>query len=204
MLGIGLAVVTVSAVAVAGFLIVDLVQRAGKDAVHLEAAPKVPPPSLGEYPGAFSMLLIGTDECGPQSKKKLGARCAREDGILNDINLLVRVSAAPRRVSVVSLPRDLMLEVPSCLRADGSTASAMRKAPINTVYSHAGLSCVAKTVTELSGIDIDFAAKLSFDGVMEITDAIGGVEVCIGPEGLHDKRYTGIEWPPRGPEDPGI
>ena len=196
MLGIGLAVVTVAAVAVAGFVIVDLAQRVGKDAVTLEGAPKPPPPSLGEFPGAFSILLIGTDECGEVSKRVLGERCEREDGVLNDINLLVHVTAAPRRVTVVSLPRDLMLKVPECDRADGSTAPGMRRAPINTVYSHAGLSCVAETVTELSGIDVDFAAKLSFDGVMEITEAIGGVEVCIGPEGLHDRKYTGIDWPP--------
>lgn len=196
MLGIGLAVVTVSAVAVAGFVVMDLTQRAGADAVELESAPKVDPPSLGEFPGAFSMLLIGTDECGEVSKTVLGKRCEREDGVLNDINLLVHVSAAPRRVTVVSLPRDLMLQVPQCTRADGSTASGMRRAPINTVYSHAGLSCVAKTVSELSGLEVGFAAKLSFDGVMKITDAIGGVEVCIGPEGLHDRKYTGIEWPP--------
>lgn len=196
LLGIGLAVVTVSAVAVAGYVVVDLTQRAGDDAVKLEAAPKAPPPSLGEFDGPFSMLLIGTDECGEVSKKLLGKRCQREDGVLNDINLLVHVSAAPRRVTVVSLPRDLMLKVPQCTRKDGSAASGMRKAPINTVYAHAGLSCVAKTVSELSGIDIGFAAKLSFDGVMKITDAIGGVEVCIGPKGLHDKKYTGIDWPP--------
>lgn len=196
MAGIGLAVVTVSAVAIAGFVIMDLAQRVGKDAVTLEGAPKAPPPSLGEFPGAFSILLIGTDECGELSKKVLGPRCEREDGILNDINLLVHVSAAPRRVTAVSLPRDLMLEVPQCTRADGSTASAMRKTPINTVYSHAGLSCVARTVTELSGIDVDFAAKLSFDGVMEITEAIGGAEVCIGPEGLHDPHNTGLDWGP--------
>lgn len=196
LLGIGLAVVTVSAVAVAGYVVVDLTQRAGADAVKLEAAPTVPPPSLGEFVGPFSMLLIGTDECGEVSKQVLGERCRREDGILNDINLLVHVSAAPRHVTVVSLPRDLMLKVPDCRREDGSTASGMRKAPINTVYSHAGLSCVAKTVSELSGMDIGFAAKLSFDGVMKITDAIGGVEVCIGPKGLHDKKYTGIDWPP--------
>jgi len=196
MLGLSLAVVTVSAVAVAGFVIMDLVQRVGEDAVTLEAAPKAPPPSLGEFPGAFSILLIGTDECGEVSKKVLGPRCEREDGILNDINLLVHVSAAPRRVTVVSLPRDLMLEVPQCTRQDGGAASGMRKAPINTVYSHAGLSCVAKTVTQLSGIDVDFAAKLSFDGVMEITEALGGVEVCIGPEGLHDPGNTGLDWGP--------
>jgi len=195
MLGISLAVVTVSAIAVAGFVAFDLANRVGEDAVPLEAAPSVAPPGLGAYPGAFSILLIGTDECGPVSKRLLGERCASEDGILNDINLLVHVSAEPRTVSVVSLPRDLMVKVPSCVRADGSTASALDKAQINSVFERAGLSCVAKTVSGLSGLEIGFAAKLSFDGVMEITDAIGGVEICIGPNGLHD-RSTGLDWPP--------
>ena len=194
MLGIGLAIVTVSAIAVAGFIAVDLLNRVGEDAVTLEDAPSVAPPSLGEYPGEFAVLLVGTDECGAVSTQKLGERCIGEEGIRNDVNLLVHVSAAPRKVTVVSLPRDLLLEVPECTREDGTVASAMSSAPINSVFQHAGLSCVAKTATELSGIPIGFAAKLSFDGVMKITDAIGGVPVCIGEGGLRD-RETGLDWP---------
>jgi hypothetical protein len=41
-----------------------------------------------------------------------------------------------------------MVEVPECTREDGSTASAMDKAPLNSLFDHAGISCVAKTVTE--------------------------------------------------------
>jgi len=195
LLGIALAVVVVAALGVVGFVVADLAKRVGEDAVTLEDAPEVAPPSLGAYPGAFSILLIGTDECGPVSKQRLGARCESEDGILNDINLLVHVSAEPRKVTVVSLPRDLVVEVPECTKEDGTTASALSRAAINTVFRHGGLSCVAKTVTDLSGVPIGFAAKLSFDGVMEITDAIGGVEICIGENGLHD-RETGLDWGP--------
>lgn len=195
LLGIALAVVVVAALGVVGFIAADLAMRVSEDAVPLEDAPDVAPPSLGAYPGAFSILLIGTDECGPVSTERLGERCEREDGVLNDINLLVHVSASPRKVTVVSLPRDLMVAVPECEREDGSTASGMSRAPINTVFAHAGLSCVAKTVTDLSGLRIGFAAKLGFDGVMEITDAIGGVEVCIGERGLHDE-LTGLDWGP--------
>jgi LCP family protein required for cell wall assembly len=70
----------------------------------------------------------------------------------------------------------------------------MEKASINTVFEHAGLSCVAKTVSEMGDIPIEFAAKMSFDGVMAVTDAIGGVEVCIAGDGIRD-RHTGIDWP---------
>ncbi|MFK4762466.1 LCP family protein [Microbacterium sp. ZW T5_45] len=196
--GAALAVVLVSAVAVGGFVIADLVNRAGAGAVTLEGAPEVAPPALGAYPDdkAFNLLVVGTDECGEITTALLGERCEEaDDGSRNDVNLLVHVSAAPRAVTAVSFPRDLMVEVPGCTRDDGSTASGMSKAALNSVYDHAGISCIAKTITELSGIPIEFAAKISFDGVIEITDAIGGVEVCVSGDGIHDSQ-AGIDLDP--------
>lgn len=194
LLGAAVGVLLVSAIAIAAFVVIDIGIRATDDAVALEGAPELAPPGLGEYPGAFDVLVLGTDECGPISKKYLGERCEGEDGILNDANLLVHVSEAPRRVTVVSFPRDLMVEVPSCTREDGSEASAMSRQPLNSVFAHGGLSCVAKTVGELSELQVGFAAKLSFDGVIEMTDSIGGVEVCIAEPGMRD-AHTGIDWP---------
>lgn len=193
--GIALGVVLASAIAVAAFLVVDYVNRFNEGAVALEDAPEVEPPSIGAYPGEFSMLIIGTDECGEVSTGLLGPRCSEADGsVLNDVNLLVHVSAEPRNVTVVSFPRDLMLETPECTREDGTTASATRKTQINSIYQNAGLSCVAKTVSELTDVEIPFAAKIGFDGVMEVTDAIGGVDVCIGGDGIRD-AHTAIDWP---------
>ncbi|MFJ4224220.1 LCP family protein [Microbacterium sp. NPDC089695] len=194
-LGVSLSVLLVSTIAVAGFVVGDLVNRAGEGAVALEGGGEVAPPSLGAYPAdkAFSILVVGTDECGDISTQLRGERCEDTDeGVRNDVNLLVHVSAAPRNVTVVSFPRDLMVAVPECTRDDGSTASSMSKAPLNSVFEHAGISCVAKTVTELSDIPIEFAAKISFDGVIAITDAIGGVEVCVAGDGIRDSQ-AGIE-----------
>lgn len=197
LLGVALAVILVSSVAVAGFVAADVLNRVGEGAVTLEDDVEVAPPSLGAYPSdkAFNLLIVGTDECGEVSTKILGDRCAQsEQGALNDVTLLVHVSAAPRAVTVVSFPRDLGLEVPECEREDGSTASAMSKGRINEVFEHAGVSCVAKTVTDLSGLPVEFAAKISFDGVIAITDAIGGVDVCVAGEGIHD-TLAGVDLP---------
>jgi LCP family protein required for cell wall assembly len=167
----------------------------GDGAVALEGSAEVAPPGLGEREGPFTILAVGTDECGPISAQYLGERCEKgNDGILNDVNILVHVSDDPRRVTVVSFPRDLMVEVPACTREDGSEASAMSKQPLNSVYAHAGLPCVVKTLSQLSGFEIEFAAKLSFDGVIEMTNAIGGVTVCIAEPGLSDTE-AGIKWP---------
>ena len=197
LLGVALGVLVVASVAVASFIVIDVLNRVGEGAVALEDDVEVAPPSLGAYPSdkAFSILIVGTDECGEISTQLLGERCEKADeGSRNDVNLLVHVSAAPRNVTVVSFPRDLMVEVPECTRADGSTASAMSKAPLNSLFDHAGISCVAKTITDLSEIPIEFAAKISFDGVIEITDAIGGVEVCVAGDGIRDSK-AGIDLP---------
>ncbi|WEK62250.1 MAG: LCP family protein [Candidatus Microbacterium colombiense] len=196
-LGVGLAVVLVSAIAVGAFIVVDLLNRVGDEAVALEDAPEVDPPTIGAYPGdkAFSILVVGTDECSEATTALLAERCTEADGMSrNDVNLLVHVSAEPRNVTVISLPRDLGIAVPECTRQDGSVASSMSKQSINAVYEHAGLSCVVKTVSELGDIPIEFAAKISFDGVMAVTDAVGGVEVCIAGDGIRD-RHTDIDWP---------
>lgn len=197
LLGVALGVLVVSSVAVASFIVIDVLNRVGEGAVALEDDAEIAPPSLGAYPSdkAFSILIVGTDECGEISTQLLGERCEKADGgSRNDVNLLVHVSAAPRNVTVVSFPRDLMVEVPECTREDGSTASAMSKAPLNSLFDHAGISCVAKTISDLSELPIEFAAKISFDGVISITDAIGGVEVCVAGDGIHDSK-AGIDLP---------
>src|SRR6478609_5973811 len=197
--GISVGVILVAAIAVAAIVVTDYFNRFNEGAVALEDAPEVEPPSISAYPGEFSILVLGTDECGAVSTGLLGERCSEADGgILNDVNLLVHVSAEPRNVTVVSLPRDLMIETPECTREDGSIASATSKTQINSIYQNAGLSCVAKTITDLSGVDIPFAAKIDFDGVMAITDAIGGVEVCIGGDGIRDEK-AGIDYWAPGP-----
>ena len=108
--------------------------------------------------------------------------------------MLVHIADNPRRVTVVSFPRDLMIPLPSCTREDGSVSPETSKSQINEAWGRGGLSCVAKTISDLSGENIPFAAKVSFGNVINITEAIGGVDVCIGNGGIRD-HYTGIDWP---------
>ncbi|MBO9625609.1 MAG: LCP family protein [Microbacterium sp.] len=198
LVGISLCVVLFSAVAVAGFVLTDLANRVSDGAVTLDGDADVAPPGLGAYPDdkPFNILVVGTDECGEITKQYMGKRCSdKDDGVRNDVNLLVHVSAAPRNVTVVSFPRDLQVEVPTCTREDGSTASSMKKADFNSLFDHAGIPCIANTITELSGLPVEFAAKISFDGVIQVTDAIGGVEVCVAGKGIRDSE-AGIDLPP--------
>jgi LCP family protein required for cell wall assembly len=191
---VSLSVVLVAALGVGGYTAWSLSSQLTNAAVELEDAPQQPP-AIGAYEGAFDVLIVGTDECEPDLVAAIGTRCTGADagGQLNDVNLLVHVSASPRRVTVVSFPRDLQIPVPSCRLENGGQTSALSKQAINAVYGIGGLPCVATTVSQLSGQSIPFAAKVSFGNVVRITDAIGGVEVCIGGNGIRDP-YTQIDW----------
>lgn len=191
-LGVALAVVLVSGMSVGAFVVSDLYGTATADAVELEGQEPVPP-DISEYEGGFDLLLVGTDSCEDAYAHLFGDRCSGADaeGNLNDVNILVHVSEEPRRITAVSFPRDLMLPIPECTREDGSVAPAMSKQPLNSAYMDGGLNCVAKTVAQLTGQDIEFAASVTFGGVIEITNAIGGVDVCLASP-IKD-HYTGLD-----------
>ncbi|MDQ1084478.1 MULTISPECIES: LCP family protein [Microbacterium] len=193
LLAIALTVVVVAALAVGGFTAWSLSQRLQEAAVPLKDAP-AEPPALSAYGEPFDVLVVGTDECDDVVAAAFGPRCSdpENDGTRNDVNMLVHVSNDPRRVTVVSFPRDLQVDIPECTAEDG-TVSGGDRTSINAAYEAGGLTCVADTVSNLSGQSIPFAAKVSFGNVVNITDAIGGVEVCIGGDGIDDPD-AGIQW----------
>lgn len=196
LVGIALAVVLVAAVGVVGFTAWNLTTTVTDKAVALEGQEQVPP-DIGQIEGGVNLFLTGTDACEDAYKAYFPGRCDGDDaeGELNDVNMLVHISDNPRRVTVISFPRDMMVPIPSCTREDGSTSSAMSLRPLNEAYSAGGLNCVVKTVATLTGLNIPYAAKITWGGVIEITNAIGGVEVCVANR-IYDPDNTGLDLGP--------
>ncbi|WP_254359390.1 LCP family glycopolymer transferase [Microbacterium hominis] len=194
MVGIIAAVLLVSGAGVAAYAAIDFTTSFTSDAVDLEGQESVPP-DIGAIEGGVNLFLAGTDACEPEYASIFGERCTGPDAEveLNDVNMLVHISDEPRKVTVISFPRDLMVPIPECTDEDGTTTEAITKAQINEAYGIGGLACVTKTVSALSGQNIPFAAKITWGGVIEITNAIGPVEVCLA-SGIRD-RFTGIDWP---------
>ena len=125
--------------------------------------------------GELTILLVGSDSRAGQTIDD------GEEGELNDVNLLLHVSADHQNASVVSFPRDLMVPVPSCPGPEGEPDfyPAMSEQQLNSTMQYGGLPCVARTISELSGMEIDYAGLVTFDGVIGISNAIGGVDVCL-------------------------
>lgn len=180
LLAVALAVVLVSTVSVGAYVVSDLATVYAEDAVEIEGQEAVPP-DMGEIEGGVNIFIAGTDKCEEGIAGMFGKRCTGPDaqGELNDVNMLVHISDEPRRVTVVSFPRDLMLPIPECTREDGSTTSAMSKQMLNSTFHYGGLNCAVQTVSQLSGQPIQYAATVTWGGVIDITNAVGGVEVCL-------------------------
>lgn len=125
--------------------------------------------------GSLTILLVGSDTRAGQSYND------GEEGELNDVTLMLHVSADHQNATVVSFPRDLMVPIPSCPGPNGEEnyTSPMSEQQINSTLGVGGLPCVAATVSALTGMEIPYAGLITFDGVIGVSNALGGVEVCL-------------------------
>ncbi|WP_345764426.1 LCP family protein [Diaminobutyricibacter sp. McL0608] len=160
------------------------VARTIKPGVHLALPPGKtagPIPSIGAIDGGVNLLLTGTDTRTGQggafnSADELDGSSGAGN---NDVTMLLHIAQNHQSVTVVSFPRDLMIPIPECPSPNGGTYGSVDKAMINTTLSRGGLSCVVLTVEKLTGVSIPFAAEISFDGVSAMSNAVGGVTVCL-------------------------
>ncbi|MEQ4300745.1 LCP family protein [Plantactinospora sp. B6F1] len=104
----------------------------------------------------------------------------RSNGHRADTVLLVHVPADRSRLYLVSLPRDLGVEVPG--HGFGKLASAFylgSHRPGSRPDLAGGTMLTERTVTALTGIRFDATATLTYAGLRQLTDALGGVRVCL-------------------------
>ena len=190
MVTVAVAVVGVSAVGLTVFNVWDAANSLTANAVVLDEDEAIPP-SLGAIEGGVNLLMVGTDSCEGENAA-LSAACQNgdTDGERNDVTLLVHISDEPRRVTVVSLPRDMIVPIPACPAPEGGEYSAMSAQMLNSSYMYGGLACTVLTVEALIGDQIDFAAAIRWSGVINMSDAIGGVDVCVTGD-VHDP-HTGL------------
>lgn len=146
---------------------------------------------VGEWEGGFNVLVVGSD-----TRVGQGDQFGETDGELNDVNLLVHVAENHDHATVISFPRDTLVDVPGCDQEDGSLSSERTMTPLNQTWSIGGLPCVARTLENLTGLEIGYAGVMTFTGVAQLSTAVGGVEVCIN-EPIEDP-WSGLNLPEAG------
>ena len=126
----------------------------------------------------FYMLLLGSD-----SREHSGTADRQDesgDNERSDVMILVRVDAAERKLTMLSIPRD----TPHI----DSSGNIMK---INEVYNRDGAAGTIKAVQQLVGVPISHYAEIHFSGFQELVDSLGGVDVNVPIELSYSDALTG-------------
>src|ERR1700744_150818 len=158
-------------------------------------------PSLGKGgdDGAIDILLVGldsrTDAHGnPLSAEELETLRAGDDESTNtDTIILIRIPNNGKSATAISIPRDSYVAAPGLGKTKingvyGQTREAKRASLVKAGDSaadaaaqgtEAGRDALIKTVADLTGVTVDHYAEIGLLGFALITDALGGVDVCL-------------------------
>ena len=135
------------------------------------------PDAFGRTP--YNLLLIGSDTRDTAADCAAGGDCANGGAGANaDVEMLVHLSADRSNISVMSIPRDLMTNLPACTDPTTGASVGAQYGQINSTLDQ-GPSCTAEAIHHLTGIPIDDFAMVDFGGVESMSDALGGVNVCV-------------------------
>ncbi|MFI0981455.1 LCP family protein [Streptomyces sp. NPDC021093] len=146
--------------------------------------------AAGQTP--LNILLIGSDSrADPKNVKLGGGKDLTKNPPLADVQKLLHVSADRKHASVVSIPRDTRVDIPECKDEKTNKVTPAGNAIINQTLARGGPSCVLDTWQKLTNIYIDHWLMIDFSGVVQMSDAVGGVEVCLN-QGVWD-RPTKLE-----------
>jgi len=162
----------------------------------------------------INVLLVGIDsrtdaQGNPLSREVLDSlQAGNADGEQNtDTMMVVHVPADPtKKAFAISLPRDSYVDVgfgthklnSAYARAKVSAANQLRgqgkdQATVDRESVTAGRKNLIASITKLTGLHIDHYAEINLYGFSEITNAVGGVPVCLNNP-VHDP-YSGANFP---------
>jgi LCP family protein required for cell wall assembly len=124
-----------------------------------------PSASAAPTPGAFTVLLLGSDDDSKFSS----------DHVLTQSMILVRIVPSTKQVTMLSIPRDLWVPL--------STGGSGK---IDGAYSYGGAGAAVATVEQDFRVHVDNYIWIGLLGLVKLIDAIGGVDVVTSNPVLDD------------------
>ncbi|MFI1017637.1 LCP family protein [Streptomyces sp. NPDC020965] len=137
---------------------------------------------------AVNILVIGTDKRTGKGNEAYGDRNSPGHA---DTSILFHVSKDRTNATAISIPRDLITDIPDCETKTGDGTKTI-PGTLNTRFNESlGQSgrdpgCTMRTVKELTGIEVDHFMMADFNAVKTMTTAVDGVEVCLAKD-INDK-----------------
>ncbi|CYX91523.1 transcriptional regulator [Streptococcus suis] len=136
----------------------------------------------------LTILLMGVD-------MDQATRGGDWEGGRSDSMILVTVNPKTKETNMMSLTRDIMVEI---AEANGESSGTVEK--LNHSYSYGQAPMAIATIEKMMDINIDRYIEINMDGLVELVDAVGGIEVnnTLGfPISIseHEPAYTSIVQP---------
>jgi LCP family protein required for cell wall assembly len=161
------ALVVLAVLVGAAVLVTSLALITGPHHAGAQSAITIQPAHSGKaapsLKGRVTFLVIGSDSGAP----KFGRGGTAAGGRADSIHLVVLDTAKRRGISI-GLPRDSYVSIP------GHGTSK-----INAAMSFGGPPLLIRTIEQLTGINIDYYALTSFDGLTDLVNKVGGVTVRV-------------------------
>lgn len=110
----------------------------------------------------FTLLIMGVDSSSSSLKKS--------NSFNGDTLMLITFNPNTMNATILSIPRDTKVPI-ACTKSKA-------KNKINSTGAY-GADCVMDTITNFTGIEIDYWVKVNFQGVISLVDALGGIEVDV-------------------------
>jgi LCP family protein required for cell wall assembly len=139
------------------------------------------PPADPNAGTALNILIIGSDS------RADGAIDDGFDSVLADTHIVAHISADRSRVELVSIPRDIMVQIPDCPTTSGETIRGWY-GQYNAAYAtgwqvggdkESAVACDINLAQSVTGLTIDGFVLVEMGGFVEMVDALGGVDICI-------------------------
>jgi LCP family protein required for cell wall assembly len=182
----GLAVLLGASLVVGGYTYWDLTNSFKSNGIDLANARPV---TQADLDGPINMLLIGSD-----TRKGQGKGYGNESSELADVIILLHISKDRKNAVALSFPRDLLVPWPACPSTSGGPGYLPQSlGQINATIANGGPGCTLMTVEALTGLEIPYLAMIDFKGVIEMSNAIGGVEVCVAKKISDPYTFTYLE-----------
>ncbi|MGH3560323.1 MAG: LCP family protein [Mycobacterium sp.] len=167
----------------------------------------------GGEDGAIDILLVGMDSRTDAHGNALSAeelatlRAGDEDATNTDTIILVRIPNNGKSATAISIPRDSYVAAPGLgkIKINGVYGQVKEDTRAGLVESgvapdeaeargtEAGREALIKTVANLTGVTVDHYAEIGLLGFSLITDALGGVDVCL-KEPVYE-QLSGADFP---------
>ena len=146
----------------------------------------------------INILLIGSDSREGTDNTEIGGSGQSDGTMRSDTTMVMQISADRTYINLVSIPRDSLVDTPQCQTSNG-TVPAQYNVMFNSIFStgweiggnlSSAATCVLVSLNALTGLDIQNFIIADFNGMKNIIDSIGGVDICVTTDMYDD--YTGI------------